>query len=504
VFETELRDVPTIPRLVAAAAEYFGDAPFLVTDGRAQSFREVSDAVSRIAGALARRGVAPGDRVVVMAANGPNFVHAWLAAIHLGALPAPVNPAVTARETAALVRDLAPTLILADADAAPIAREAVGNNVPVERLEELENDADAVPAARARPGDAAALVFTSGTTSRPKGAVVTHAAYVLSGESFPSWVGVGKSDRLWVCLPLFHMNAQAYSLMTAMAHGLPLVLSARFSASRFWEDAADLGVTVTNVVGAMLELLRRQPVTAFQPSGLRLIYAAPAPAARERNTLERRFGIRIVTGYGMTELPFGTIESRTSREKPGSIGRPRTHPWRPIRNEVRVVSRGAEAPLGEAGELEFRNATVSPGYWNSNSADARVDADGWLRTGDLGCIDNDGDIRLIGRVKEMIRRRGENIAPLEIEEVLMAHPSVLVAAAFGIPSALTEEDVAAAVVPRPGQEVTSDALRLWCAERLAAFKVPDVILVRDALPMTPSMRVAKNQLAAIVASERAS
>jgi carnitine-CoA ligase len=313
--------------------------------------------------------------------------------------------------------------------------------------------------------------------------MVTHAAYVLSGEAFPSWIGLTADDRLWTCMPLFHLNAQAYSLMTALAHGLPLTLSARFSASRFWHDARAADATATNLVGAMLELLARQPEDAFTPGPLRTIYAAPAPSGPDRMALERRFEVRIVTGYGMTELPFGTIESETSRAKPRSIGRPRRHPWRPLRNEVRIA---------DDGELQFRNPTVSPGYWNADDGIART-ADGWLRTGDVGRIDADGDLVLTGRAKQMIRRRGENIAPLEIEEVLMSHPDVLLAAAFGVPSDLTEEEVAAAVVLRPG--AAGDELLEWCSKRLAPFKVPLRIDVRRELPMTPSMRVAKDVLA---------
>ena len=269
-------------------------------------------------------------------------------------------------------------------------------------------------------------------------------------------------------MPLFHMNAQAYSLMTALAHGMPLALSARFSASGFWRDAVELGATTTNLVGAMLELLARQPDGSYRAGSLRTIYAAPAPGGAQRSQLEERFGVRIVTGYGMTELPFGTIESETSRLKPSSIGRPRRHPWRGLENEMRIVADGLEVGRGEDGEFQFRNATVSPGYWNAPADTARTH-DGWMRTGDVGHIDADDDLVLTGRAKQMIRRRGENVSPLEIEDALMQHPAVEAAAVFGVPSEFTEEEIVAAVVLKPGACVAVEELRAWCADRLAAF-----------------------------------
>lgn len=497
----QLADLPTVPQLVERAAARYGDTPFLVANGTSLGFREVADSVSRIARHLTSRGVVTGDRVILVAPNLPELVQVWLATVHLGALPAPLNPTLTDAEIASLVADVSPALVVTDAAGDDRARAAVGGEVAVETLDTIvaegrsQRPAAVVPA---QPDDPAALVFTSGTTSRPKAALVTHAAYVLSGEAFPSWVGLRSSDRLWACLPLFHMNAQAYSLMTALAHGLSLTLSERFSASRFWTEAAELGVTATNLVGAMLEILARQPAETYRTGGLRLLYAAPAPAGPQRRDLERRFGVDIVSGYGMTEVPFGTIDSLTSRGKPGCIGRPRTHPWRAVPNEVRV----AADHHGDAGELLFRNPTVSPGYWNAAKSDRRVDLNGWLHTGDVGRVDDDGDITLTGRVKEMIRRRGENIAPLEIEEALMSHPKVLIAAAFGMPSDLSEEDVGAAVVPRDGERVKAEELRVWCRSRLSAYKVPEVILIRDALPMTPTMRVAKYVLAADAHAER--
>jgi len=262
-------------------------------------------------------------------------------------------------------------------------------------------------------------------------------------------------------------------------------------------------VTAVNLVGAMLELLARSSSDPRpETCELNLIYAAPAPEPQQRDALETRFRARIVGGYGMTETPYGCIDSTSSRWKRSSVGRARQHPWREFKNDLKIMNDGSPARPGDVGELQFRNPTVTLGYWNDPAATAAaVSPDGWLRTGDLGRVDEDGDVILTGRLKEMIRRRGENISPREIVDVLLEHPAVVDCAVVGVPSELSEEDVAAAVVLRDGATATAAALRQWCAERLAPFKVPDRIAFRESLPMTPTMRVATKLLAAQLAAE---
>ncbi len=369
--------------------------------------------------------------------------------------------------------------------------------MPALALGEGDEAGDAAPIAahRAQPSDAAAIVYTSGTTSRPKGALVRHLAYTGAGSAMPEWIGLGARERLWCVLPLFHINAQAYSLMTALAHGYELVVSPKFRASTFWRDAAALEVTEVNLIGAMLAILADQPPERFVPGALRTIYAAPALAPAQNRAFEARFGVRIVTGFGMSENTFGTVQSATSAAKPSSIGRPRSHPAVP--NALRIVTpAGAVAADGDVGELQFRNAAVTPGYWNAPEITAKALDDGWLRTGDAGYVDPDGDVVLVGRYKEMIRRRGENVAPGEVEDALRGHAGVESAAVVGVPSSLTEEDVVACVIRRPGSDVDEAALRAWCAERLAPYKVPLRVLFRDAFPLTATMRVAKDRLRA--------
>lgn len=283
--------------------------------------------------------------------------------------------------------------------------------------------------------------------------------------------------------------------MTALVHGFALALTPKFRASTFWREARALKVTSVNVVGAMLEFLAAQPESTWVESSLHTIYAAPGPPPAQRDRLEARFRVRIVTGYGMSENPFGCAESATSRMKAGSIGRPRQPASGTFQNELRIVRQeGGDAEPGEVGELCFRNSVMTPGYWNASEITAATIKDGWLHTGDAGFRDRDGDVFLTVRYKEMIRRRGENIAPAEVEDALLAHPTVRVAAVFGVPGGLLEDEVVAVVVLQDGARADEAGLKAWAATRLAAYKVPSRIHFRNSLPTTATHRVAKEIL----------
>ena len=469
-----------MPELLASAEQRFGDAPAIITTERSESFRQLARSTRSVAEQLRRRGLHPGDRVLMAAPNSPSLVHAWLGAIYAGGIPAAVNPDLTSAEIDYLRGDLQPAVTL-------LHDEVDGLDATL-----IESEA---PAVAAQPLEVAAIVYTSGTTSRPKGVMVRHAAYTETGASFPGWIGLKPPQRLWACLPLFHINAQAYSLMTGLAHGFAVALSPKFHASTFWRDAHALGVTSVNVVGAMLEFLAAQPEGTWVESSLRTIYAAPGPPPAQRDQLEARFRVRILTGYGMSENPFGCAESPTSRLKAGSIGRARQPASHAFENELRIVHpEGGDVEAGEVGELCFRNPVMTPGYWNAPQVTAATIKDGWLHTGDAGFRDQDGDAFLTGRFKDMIRRRGENISPAEVEGALIAHPAVRAAAVFGVPAGLLEDEVVAAVVLRDGVESDEAALKAWAATRLAAYKVPNRIHFRDSLPTTATHRVAKDRL----------
>jgi carnitine-CoA ligase len=352
------------------------------------------------------------------------------------------------------------------------------------------------PGAGVSPSDLAILIPTSGTTGRSKLVMQTHRAYVLAGEGFPYWMGLTAADRLMTSLPMFHINAPAYSVMGSLVCGAGLILLPRFSAHTFLDSARRHGATEFNAIGAMLEILMRQPARASDAdTPLRLCYTGPAPAQARQQEMEHRFGLRIIVGYAMSESPYGLIwpHGTTPYETLGSL---RQHPRLGVINEGRVVDdTGRDLPPGETGELLLRNPVLTPGYYGMPAETAAaITADGWLHTGDLVTVDGHGTYTFVSRKKEVLRRRGENLSPAEVEDALTSHPSVLECAVIGVPSDLTDEEIKAFIVPVPGTTVDFTALQAHAAGLLAPYKVPRFWEALDELPRTPTARVAKHRL----------
>src|SRR5262249_23392564 len=305
------------------------------------------------------------------------------------------------------------------------------------------------------------------------------------GGGFRYWMELDSSDRLMTSLPLFHINAPIYSALGSLACGAGLVLVPRFSASGFIDTARRHGATEFNAIGAMLEILMRQPERQDDTDNpLRLCYAGPAPERERQQEIERRFGIRIVVGYAMSESACGLTWPHGQRPY-GTLGSARQHPYLGTINEAKVVDpdRGGQ-PLGpgETGEILLRNPVITPGYWGmAEETSAVLTADGWLHTGDLATINVGGTYTFVGRRKEVLRRRGENLSPLEVEEVLDSHPAVLESAVVGVASDLTEDEIKAFVVLADGADIHASELRQYAAERLSAFKVPRFWQLMDAL-----------------------
>jgi len=472
------------------------ERPFLVFRDRSWTYGDLERLTDALAGVLRARGVEPGDRVAIRLPNGPQAIFSWLALAKLGAVVAPLHGQWTADEVERALALLRPKLVLDDPGSpllAPLESEAVKEFPPV-----AETDADAP----------AELLFTSGTTGLPKAAIQTFRAAVLTGEGFASWLRLTTDDRLFTCLPLAHINARFYSTLGAIAAGATLIVEERFRASLFWRWIVESEATVANAIGAMLRILLAAPPSELDRAHrLRLVYSAPALGETDHRAFEERFGVRLVVGYGMTECTFGTIHPlEPPLDSPGrhldSMGRPRRHPDPEWASELRVIDLATvddreplDAPAGAPGEIWMRGPTVFAGYFENEAATANVlRPDGWLRSGDLATRDAAGYLTFVGRTREMIRRRGENLSPLEVEQVLESHPSVGEAAVVGAPSELGEEEVAAFLVPRPGVAVEPDEVAAWCAERLAKFKVPTIWRVVDALPRTSTNRVAKAEL----------
>ena len=480
----------TIPQLLLDAAGRDPDGAWLHSDDAELTFAETAAAVGGRAAALADRGVTRGDLVLLTARTTPAYLLTWLAITSMGAIAVSTNPASTRAEFAGLIAQTHPHAVVTDAE----PRALIEHPCVLDVAELADAPRAELPGGAAEPDDVAALIPTSGTTGRSKLVMQTHRAYAMAGEGFPYWMELTARDRLMTSLPLFHINAPAYSVLGSLACGAGLVLVPRFSASGFLDAARRHGATEFNAIGAMLEILMRRPERADDADNpLRLCYTGPAPERARHLEIERRFGLRIVCGYAMSESPYGLIWPRGARPY-GTLGAVRQHPTMGVVNEARVVDdTGVDVGPGETGELLLRNPAVTPGYWQMPvETAAAITPDGWLHTGDLVTGDLDGVYTFVARAKEVLRRRGENLSPLEVEDAIAAHPAVVECAVVGVASELSEEEIKAFVVTCGPADFA--ALHEWTAQRLSAFKVPRYWQQVEALPRTPTQRVAKHLL----------
>jgi carnitine-CoA ligase len=490
----------TIPRLVRSAVDEVPDKVWLVTEDAEHTYAGALDLIERAAASLRAAGVGVGDRVLVTARNTDQYLLTWLALMEVGAVEVPLNPQSTTAELAGFVEQVRPSTIVSDAglaatvDAAVRSRAGFARPRRLEVGELFESQPDGRGPADVDPTEVAVMIPTSGTTGRSKLVMQTHLAYVMAGEGFPFWLRLDHSDRLMTTLPLFHINAPAYSTLGSVAARASLVLLPGFSASGFLDSARSFGATEFNSIGAMLEILMRQPRRDDDADNpLRRCYTGPTPERDRQLEIEERFGMEVVCGYGLSESPYALMWRRGERPY-GTLGSVRQHPELGNVNEGRVVDGDQVVEPGEVGELELRNPAVMHGYFEMPDETAAVLHDGWLRTGDLVRDNGDETYTFVGRVKEVIRRRGENLSPAEVEAALERHPTVAEAAVIAVPSELSEDDVKAFVLAAPGATIDLVDVRNFAAGHLAAFKVPRYLEVVDELPHGPTGRLTKHEL----------
>ncbi|MSW96266.1 MAG: AMP-binding protein, partial [Actinobacteria bacterium] len=471
-----------------------------------------ADALARAqnaAGMLAGLGLGAGDTLAVMLPNGLDFLDLWLGTTLLGAVLVPVNTALRGdglryivehcdarigvvdaplREAweAALPAGCGPQQLLLAGDGVVDGRFALLTPLLAERH-------PAAPRADVAPGDLAAVLYTSGTTGLPKGVMTCHNAYAAAGLEYAQrYVRLREDDRLWTCLPLFHINAQSITVMPSLLSGRPAVMSAKFSASGFLDEMRRHQATVFNYMGVMITILLKQPVReddADNPVRITAGSAAPAQLWRE---FEQRFGIQLVEIYGLTETAGVCLASPPDDVRIGRCGIPVSWAQVEIQRED-----GTTCDPGEPGEFVCRTDqanTMFLGYFKNPEATEGALRDGWFHSGDRGRRDEDGYFEFIDRLKDCIRRRGENISSYEIERTVNAHPHVAETAAVGVPSELGEEEVMVVVVPREGHALDPEDLIAHCAERMAAFMVPRYVRIVESLPKTPTEKIQKFEL----------
>ncbi|MDX3907393.1 MAG: AMP-binding protein [Pigmentiphaga sp.] len=482
---------------------------FLVQDGTRWTWREFGVRYERLARALAARGIGHGMRVAVVGRNDKAHVLALFALSRLGAIMVPVNPEFGPREmdyalrhaevhgvlVAQQLKDrVEPIAATLPAPAWVMTTDGPADD-PASMIAAMAAAALQALPAPGSPADTCVIIYTSGTTGFPKGVMHSQFNLVTAGEANVERVHLQPQDRIMVILPFFHMNALFYSVGGALASGASLIVVPRFSASSFWHTAADHGATVVNIIEAIGTILVARDRSEYRPDHrLRVVYGIrkkSAPVFREE------FGIaHLFSGFGMTEIPGVTCNPYDGPDKVGSMGVVASHPdpSRPWARCRVVDDAGNDVGVDEVGELWVATPIVMQGYFRDPEQTAQAFEGEWLKTGDLVRRDADGFFFHISRKKDIIRRRGENIAAAELEMVINEHPSVFESAALAVPSELGEDEILVVVAPRPGAALAAADIAGWCRERLAAIKVPRYVALIPELPHTPTHKIAKNLL----------
>jgi crotonobetaine/carnitine-CoA ligase len=465
---------------------------------RSFSWREVMEHASGVAGVLAEAGARPGERIHVHLSNRPEFLFGWFGAALGGFSIVPTNTQSSAEEVAFIVDHARTRLSVTEEAHLDTVISARGGGTAVlccERDGLLEASAMEERGAALRPHDELAIIYTSGTTSRPKGAIVNHANYLFAGEVVSKALCLGPDDRLIVALPLFHANAQYYSTMGALTARATLILLPRFSASRFVDQCVAHEASVASLFSAPIRMiLAQEPSPRWRENRLRVVLFAQNLSEAELARWDREVGSPLLQIYGMTETSGPPLmNSIWGERRPDTVGRVS------LGYSCRVVDeRGDDVELGERGELlvgGVPGVSLISGYLDDDAATAAAIADGWLRTGDVVRVDDRGYFTFVDRNKDMIKRAGENVAASEVEAVLLAHPAVAEAAVVGVPDVMRDEAIIAFAVLRD-DGASGEDLRRWCADRLAKFRVPSEVVIVPGLPRTAVGKIQKHVLRA--------
>jgi crotonobetaine/carnitine-CoA ligase len=504
----------TLRDLLDEQVERHPDKTFIVVEDKDGNVTETTYAqmqarVDRVAAGLAELGVQQGDRVTVHLSNSREILDVWFALATLGAIMVPSNVANTVGEleyvlsySGAVAVVTQPSLwhtVAAAADAVPAVqhrilartRHAAPGTV---LLEDLATSTVPTPRPDVDSEDVVQMLFTSGTTARPKGVLLTHANALHGGERESRGLLMDENDRCMTALPLFHVNAQCITVLSAMTVGGTCIVLEEFRATKYWDQLRRHRATQTSLVATQVRTLLAQPERdTDRDHALRRTFYALNISDDEKDTFQERYGVELINAYGLSEaMTLVTLAPVFGPKHWPSIGKPL------MGRTVRLVDPdGNDVPVGSVGEIIVEGVpgrTLMKGYYNDPEATARALRDGWLWTGDNAYADKEGYLFWFDRRSDMIKRAGENISTLEVEFALIEHPAIAEVAVIGVPDALRDEAVKAVIVLEPGKTLTAEEVHEFCDGRLAKFKIPTIIDIRDHLPKTSIGKISKGEL----------
>jgi long-chain acyl-CoA synthetase len=489
-----------LARILTDTAARHADRIAFKLDGVELSYSVLDESSARVAALLKAKGVAPGDRVGLMLPNVPYFPAIYYGILRAGAVVVPMNVLLKAREVTFYLQDPGAKLVFAwydFADAAEQGAEQAGAEcilVKPGEFEELllDQEPDRDVADRSE-SDTAVILYTSGTTGKPKGAELTHVNLARNCRAVLGFTEFDENEVLLGALPLFHSFGQTCTMNAAVCTGAMVTMLPRFDPEKALEIIERDGVTVFQGVPTMYNaMLHAERADSTDTSKMRMCMSGGAAIPVELiRGFEEKFGCIILEGYGLSETsPVASFNHPDRERKAGSIGTP-------IEGvEMQVWdNEGNELPQGEVGEIVIRGHNVMKGYWDRPDATREaIDDEGWFRTGDMAKVDDDGYFFIVDRKKDLIIRGGYNVYPREIEEVLYEHPAVQEAAVVAVPDEALGEEVGAAVVVCKGESLTADELKAYVKEQVAAYKYPRKIWFIDELPKGPTGKILKREI----------
>ncbi|HEX4307590.1 MAG TPA: long-chain fatty acid--CoA ligase [Solirubrobacterales bacterium] len=486
--------------IVTASAARDAAAPAVRLGGRALTYGDLDDGSARVATLLAERGLEPGDRVGVMLPNVLEFPLAYYGVLRAGGVVVPMNVLLKRREIGFYLEDSGAKLLLAWHGFADEAREGAADAgaelITVEPEEFAATLAGLEPTtamAEADDSDTAVILYTSGTTGKPKGAELSHVNLLRNADvSARTNTTVGQGDVVLGALPLFHSFGQTVSLNASVLVGATLTLVPKFDPGEALQTMERDNVTHFYGVPTMYGALLHHPDRGdYDLSTLRVCMTGGSSMPVEvLRGFEDAFGAIVLEGYGLSETsPVASCNHPDMERKPGSIGTP-------IEGvEMKIVDESdADVPQGGVGEIVIRGHNIMKGYWDRPEATEEAMRGGWFHSGDMGREDEEGYFYVVDRKKDMIIRGGYNVYPREVEELLYEHPAIREAAVLGVPHDEWGEEVGAAVVLEPGEEVAPEEISAWVRERIAAYKYPRVVWFMDELPKGPTGKIVKREI----------
>lgn len=493
------------------------DKVFLVFEDRDGGVREHTYAqfvmlVDGLAAGLSELGVRPHDKITVHLPNCPEILITWFALATLGATMVPSNTANTAVELRHVVSFSQSVAVVTQPSLVATVKDAltecpdVRHTILTRATEDVAADGATVlfdallrtsqepPRPTVESEDVVQILFTSGTTARPKGVMLTHANALRAGERASRSLALDATDRCLTALPVFHVNAQSLTVLSSLTVGGTCILLEEYRASRFWDQIRSHRATQTSLVAMQARTLLAQPPNDDDGNHeLRRVFYALNISVEDRDEFERRFAVELINGYGLSEaMTLVTVAPVFGPKRWPSIGLPT------IDRYVRLVdAEGRDVPVGQVGEIIVQGVpgrSLMKGYHDDPEATARALRDGWLYTGDNAYADEQGYLYWFDRSKDMIKRAGENVSTMEVEFALSEHPAIAEVAVIGVPDSIRDEAVKAFIVLEAGAALDAEGVREFCSTRLASFKVPTIVQFCDALPKTSIGKISKAAL----------